>query len=289
MVSDSDSAAVQGAPASSPASEAGAGAPVMVVEDNEINQDILAAQLEALGIAYAVYDDGMHGLQAWRNGRYSLVLTDCDMPHMDGYEMTACIRALEAERGMARTPIIAVTGNERASELEACRAAGMDACLAKPVELDELKAALEQWVGASAGHTPVAFACAPPAPEAMPGELASAAGNACAVFDPRQIYDTIGRDPTTILEFVGMALRDLEPRIEGIAPALAQDDLLRAARHAHAIKGTAGAIGAGRVSAAARALEEAGKQGDGGRCRALLAQLCASFGELRGELERQPW
>lgn len=118
MVSDIDSKAAQGTVG---AADPAAAPVVMVVEDNDINQEILAAQLEALGFTCAVFDDGARGLAGWQTGRFGLVLTDCDMPEMDGYEMTVRIRALEAETGMARTPIIAVTGNGSASELAACR------------------------------------------------------------------------------------------------------------------------------------------------------------------------
>ena len=121
---------------------------VLVVDDHPVNLKVTLRQLASLGIGADTADDGVQGLQRWRDGRYALVLADLHMPHMDGFELTARIRAEEAERGLAHTPIVAVTANVLQGEDERCRAAGMDGYLPKPVVLDQLRAVVERWLPA---------------------------------------------------------------------------------------------------------------------------------------------
>ncbi len=121
------------------------GLPVLICEDNRINQDVLTRQLRMLGYACDLAGNGREGLEKWQKGQYGLILSDCHMPEMDGYAMTAAIREKEAGTGRVKTPIIAVTGNALKEESSVCFAAGMDGILTKPVKLDDLKAILEDW------------------------------------------------------------------------------------------------------------------------------------------------
>src|SRR5882757_6836326 len=95
---------------------------VLVVDDHPINREVLVRQLEALGVGADSAADGREGLKAWSAGRYAVVFADVHMPLMDGFEMTAEIRRLEAANGRPRTPIVAVTANAMAGEDERCRA-----------------------------------------------------------------------------------------------------------------------------------------------------------------------
>lgn len=122
---------------------------ILVVEDNEINQVVLSNQLEILGYPHVIASNGQEGLEKWRSGLYDLVLSDCHMPLMDGFEMTAKIRETETNLNAKRTPIIAVTANALQGEAEKCLAAGMDAYLAKPVEIKSLGAQLETLLTAT--------------------------------------------------------------------------------------------------------------------------------------------
>ena len=82
----------------------------------------------------------------WKSGRFGLVITDCHMPHMDGYDLARSIRELESDAGRERVPIIACTANAMQGEAEACLAAGMDDFLVKPVELAQLSEKLDRWL-----------------------------------------------------------------------------------------------------------------------------------------------
>ncbi|WP_321830766.1 hybrid sensor histidine kinase/response regulator [Thalassovita sp.] len=120
-----------------------ANARLLVVEDNEINRQVLSKQLEILGYTHDLTEHGQEGLEAWQRDRYDLILTDCQMPLMDGFEMTRHIRVAEADTGAPRIPIIAITANALKGEAERCLAMGMDDYLSKPVEMENLRRKLE--------------------------------------------------------------------------------------------------------------------------------------------------
>ena len=126
------------------------GVRILVADDHPVNREVLVRQLELLGIASDTVNDGVEALEAWAaaGGKYAAVLADIHMPRMDGHELTRQIRVAETKRGSAaaRTPIVAVTANAMKGEDERCLAAGMDAYLAKPVNLDQLRVTLERWV-----------------------------------------------------------------------------------------------------------------------------------------------
>ena len=111
----------------------------MVVEDNEINRLVLLKQLETLGYPTLVAQNGEEGLEKWRGGSFDLILSDCHMPVMDGFEMTRMLRQLEAKHHRARTPIVAITANALQGEADRCYASGMDAFLVKPLEIKSLE------------------------------------------------------------------------------------------------------------------------------------------------------
>ena len=121
---------------------------ILVVEDNLINQELMAAQLELLGYKADYADNGVLALESWRQGKYDLMLTDIRMPEMNGYELVEKVRSMERS-GDQRLPIIAITANALAPDIEKCFAVGMDDFIAKPVELEDLHEALEKWVPVS--------------------------------------------------------------------------------------------------------------------------------------------
>ena len=137
--------------------DAGAGARqplnVLVAEDNEINALLTRALLTRLGHRPTVAESGAVALERWHAAReaggapFDLVLMDMQMPGMDGLEAARRIRASEAERDEARTPIIALTANAFAEDREACLAAGMDGFLVKPLDRERLAAALAEVAG----------------------------------------------------------------------------------------------------------------------------------------------
>jgi PAS domain S-box-containing protein len=127
---------------------------ILVAEDNEINALLARALLTRLGHRPTIAADGTATVAAWRNARaagqpFSLILMDVHMPGSNGIEAARHIRAAEAEQGLARTPIVALTANALEEEREACRQAGMDGFLTKPLDRERLKAALTALSAAS--------------------------------------------------------------------------------------------------------------------------------------------
>jgi CheY-like chemotaxis protein len=116
---------------------------VLLAEDNEVNQKLAARLLERLGCEVEVTSNGREALAAFRKVPFDMVLMDCHMPEMDGFEATAEIRRLEA--ASERTPIVALTANAMEGDRERCLAAGMDDYLTKPLRRGELEAAVERW------------------------------------------------------------------------------------------------------------------------------------------------
>jgi len=116
---------------------------VLAAEDNEVNQLVLKTLLAQIGIEPVVVENGQQAVEAWEAEPWDLILMDVQMPVMDGPTATRAIRAGEAARGLARTPIIALTANAMSHQLAEYTAAGMDGLVAKPIEVSKLWSALE--------------------------------------------------------------------------------------------------------------------------------------------------
>jgi PAS domain S-box-containing protein len=127
---------------------------VLLVDDHPVNRMLLLRQVQTLGYAAETAEHGVEALEMWKSGRFGLVITDCHMPQMDGYELARSIRKLEGNAGRKRVPIVACTANALQGEAAACLAAGMDDCLVKPVELPQLVEKLEHWLPAAAPSGP---------------------------------------------------------------------------------------------------------------------------------------
>ncbi|WP_374469010.1 ATP-binding protein [Phenylobacterium sp.] len=145
--------------AAAPADEAGeaavAAAPLMsgairvlAADDNATNRLVLQTLLAQAGIEPVLVDDGAQALEAWRAQDWDVILLDAQMPVMDGLEATRRIRAEEARTGRPRTPILALTANVMTHQLAEYRAAGMDDCVAKPIEVQRLYAAISEALAA---------------------------------------------------------------------------------------------------------------------------------------------
>ena len=120
-------------------------APVLVVEDNDINARLASLQLKELGLQSRVVASGADALAALGQQAFSLILMDCQMPEMDGFQTARTIRELELARGM-RTPIVAVTAQSHYADRDLCLEAGMDDFISKPVTLNKLRHVIQRWV-----------------------------------------------------------------------------------------------------------------------------------------------
>jgi len=133
---------------SSVAAEVKSGVRILVAEDNSIKRQLLSMQLNRLGVAYALAENGLEALHALQDHDFDLLLTDCRMPVCDGFELVRHIRRSESTTGR-HLPVIALTASAMPEELQRCIDAGMDEALAKPIQLHELRAVLERYLAAT--------------------------------------------------------------------------------------------------------------------------------------------
>jgi PAS domain S-box-containing protein len=251
-------------PIRSRAGAAGAERPVvLVVDDHPVNQEVMVRQLDLLGVAADTAADGEEAYEAWSNNPYAAVLADIHMPRMDGYELTRRIRTAEANRaGGMRTPVIAVTANAMKGEEERCLAVGMDAYLAKPLNIDWLRTTLLRWLPLEDEH-----------------DEPHASRRHGAAIDRSVLASWLGDDQAAIASLLGK-FRDTAAEAERrVGAALARGDLASVLSAAHKLKGAAQAIGANPAAVAAAALEQACKTPDPGQQR-------ESFNMLAMELRR---
>ena len=119
---------------------------ILLIEDNEINQIVILKQLEILGYPVTIAKNGIQGLEMWKNKNYDIILLDCHMPVMDGFDLAKEIRKKEKCDDLPKIPIIAITANALTGDADKCYACGMDDYLAKPIEIISLEAKLSQYL-----------------------------------------------------------------------------------------------------------------------------------------------
>lgn len=233
---------------------------ILLAEDNTTNQNVIRRQLNMLGYACEIADDGALAFEAWQNGSYALLLTDCHMPNMDGYELTAAVREWQEGRD-TREPIIAITANALQGEAEKCIAAGMDDYLSKPVSMTALKAALRKWMP----HDPNM-----PEDEveeedsADQQDAAAAEGQAeeplmSEAVNPSFLRDTFGDDEEMLKEIFVDYAASAEGILQEIETAYADNDIASVGSCGHKLKSSSRAIGADALADICFELETAGK------------------------------
>ena len=122
---------------------------ILLAEDNAVNEKVATRTLQRLGYDVDAVRNGREAVTAWETGRYHLILMDCQMPELDGYEATREIRNRERERGLERIPIVALTAHAMKDDDIKCKASGMDDHLTKPVDRERLQLCLDHYLGAA--------------------------------------------------------------------------------------------------------------------------------------------
>ncbi|MEW5719800.1 MAG: response regulator, partial [Chloroflexota bacterium] len=281
-------AAVQAAPRAT--KEEGKGIRVLLVEDNVVNQQVAVFMLQARGYQVDVVGNGSEALDGLARASYDLVLMDCQMPEMDGFEATAQIRQRE---GSARhTPIIALTAHALRGEREQCIAVGMDDYIAKPISPDVLYATLRRWLPRSiAPSVPAPAEISLPATESPPIEPPPLGPEEEPILDPK-VLDMFRKlqepgAPDIIAQLIDLYLNELPDRLAAVRQAIENCDAARLAKAAHTLKGSSANMGARRAARACLELERCGKAGDLAKATDLVAQLENEIASARDALIKE--
>ncbi|MBP6701987.1 MAG: response regulator [Vicinamibacteria bacterium] len=247
---------------------------VLVVDDHPTNRMLLARQILALGYAAESAENGVAGLKEWTSGRFGLVVTDCNMPEMDGYEMTRAIRRLEAVNGTKRTPIIACTANALGGEAEICFAAGMDDYLVKPVELAQMLEKLNQWLPIPGENTM-------PEPHISPFHEAVSA----PPVDRTVLARISGGDPSTERDILADFRRVNDEDAAALDRAVAATDGAQVTHSAHRMLGASRMVGAPAFASVCETIEHASREGDWTRITASMAPFHLEWNRLNTYLD----
>ena len=252
---------------------------LLVVEDNPVNQEVALGILGTLGYRADVAADGRIALQALAEKDYDLVLMDCQLPEVDGYQATRIIREPASQVRNHQIPVIAMTAHAMSGDRDKCLASGMDDYLTKPLQPAALKKALEKWLAARPAP-PVAAV-----PHAEPAEAPQEAATLGAAFDEEDLLERMMGNQELATRVVSSFLSDAPRQLAALADALNRSDAAAARLAAHSLKGSAANVGGVQVSATAKRAELLGKAGDLDGVRDLLPQLTHQCHDFRAATE----
>ena len=236
---------------------------ILVVEDNPVNQQVALHQLKNLGHDVTIVDQGQAALGIWREGEFSLILLDCNLPDMDGYDVAREIRLQETEG--SHIPIIALTATATESDRERCLEAGMDDYLSKPTKQSELGAALARWTSG--------------------GEHAKKSESVLGQERWNELETEL--DAELIGDLVGLFLEEVPPILVELRGAAEEMNVSALRSAAHKLKGSCATMGVARMAALCLQLEERTASGTLENVPDLIEQLSDEFPLARTALEKK--
>jgi PAS domain S-box-containing protein len=252
---------------------------VLLAEDNIVNQEVAQGQLHKLGYRADAVANGTEVLEALQRIRYDVILMDCQMPELDGYETTRRIRRLEQQCIKPfdyRRPIfiIAMTANAMQGDREECLKAGMNDYVSKPVRDRELKTALERCL----------------AIEATPSETISPAPNESssteALVDFDRLREITDNEPARLRRLIGLYLTQSAPMLDDIDAAIQSNSSEETARLAHKLVGSSISCGVEAFTLPLRELEQLGRRGDLSQANALFDNVRDKFPRVQGAFDQ---
>jgi len=251
---------------------------VLLVEDNQVNQLVASGILANMGIQVDVAADGLAALnsldQAPTDAPYILVLMDCQMPEMDGYEATSAIRNGKAGERYKTIPIIAMTANAMEGDRRKCLEAGMDDYLSKPIDTELLFEKLQQWLP-GAEEKPVLRKVVEHTPELER-----------AVWDKEAALKRLLSDEDLLNTLVEVFLDEMPTRMDELKQGMESGDCEKIHYLAHTIKGTAGNLSALGLQKQATLMEAAAKEADIEQVSILMPALQQAIEQLKQRFEQ---
>jgi len=257
---------------------------ILVAEDNLVNQEVAVSMLRLLGCTADVAENGRKAVEAMARGRYDLVLMDCQMPELDGYEATRAIRAT----GTTRIPIVALTANAMEEDRNLCLAAGMDDYLGKPFTIGQLWEVLSRWLPGRPRTEPGTeteshAGCPPGLPEERPPVAASPI-DVAALDNIRSLQQEGG--PNLVAKVVALYLESSATQIEALRNGVKNADAEAVHRAAHSLKSASANVGATRLSGLFKDLEAMARAKDLEKAGEALAEIETEYGAARSALSR---
>ncbi len=238
---------------------------ILLAEDNIVNQKVATRQLQKLGYRADAVVNGREAIEALSRISYDLILMDCQMPEVDGYEATAEIRRQEGET--KHTPIVAMTAHALTGDRERCIAAGMDEYITKPVKLEELSRVLELFLRT---------------PGANPGDQSGL--TAAPLIDVDRMHEMMGDEPVEFEEIVNLYLDSMGQNLNKLDAAVAAGNHVEVELIAHNCAGTSANCGMNAVAIPFRELETAGRNGCLDSAPAVLVNAHRLFEQTRAVL-----
>jgi PAS domain S-box-containing protein len=236
---------------------------ILVAEDNAVNQQVIRRQLNTLGLACELVDDGVAALDRIRLGGIGLLLTDCDMPNMDGYELTRRIRQEEVSLDNP-LPIIAITANAMDGAAAACFEAGMNNYLSKPLEIGALQAMLRTYLSSADQDQDATTDAQQETDQSIANasevhaetDLVSAGS---IILDLSELNALFGDDVEVLNQLLAEFVSSLDEGVAGMLSGFDIEDYDRIRAEAHKLKSSARTVGAHRLADLCFELELAGK------------------------------
>ncbi|MBF0211547.1 MAG: response regulator [Desulfamplus sp.] len=260
-------------------------AKILLVEDNITNQVVATAMLNNFGYQVDVANNGKEALEAINRNFYELIIMDCQMPEMDGYEATKSIRAGLAGKQNLDIPIIAMTANAIMGDRERCIAAGMSDYIAKPIDPDILKKVLKRWIisGFNIKLDPLTKADKPS--ESTPSY--SEEPLSLDMYNHKELMDRVMGDEELAASIIKIFLSDTSNDIMMLKIAVEKNIFSEIAENAHKIKGAGSIVGSSALKNAAADMEIAAKELDTSKVESLLPVIEGIFNLLNQGLSQK--
>jgi signal transduction histidine kinase/CheY-like chemotaxis protein len=255
---------------------------ILLVEDNQANQKVANAMLARLGYQADCAANGLEALAALKRAAYDLVLMDCQMPLLDGFEATRAIRRGEGGQANARVRIIAMTANSMAEDKEQCLAVGMDDYVSKPIALHELSGKIARCASDARRRQGAA-----PTPSAAAEERAALVAEApVPILDLGALLENAANDSELAREIVGMTLAEMPRSLDALSQRVTSWSPEEVLRSVHTLKGLVLQIGGLRLAAELQAIESR-LRGQERIDQLAVTQIREGYQQL--ELELKPW
>jgi len=256
---------------------------ILIVEDNRINQMVAMGVLNELGVSADAVANGLEALTSLKlslkSQPYTLVIMDCQMPEMDGYESTRRIRLGEAGKENTAIPIIAMTANAMQGDKEKCLIAGMDDYLTKPIEPIKVNEKLMQWLGVTAQEdTSVNTEMLNAAPITLnQQEIEQSENEEDSLWQQAALLKRLGGNPKKMALLVKCYLDDCEEKTQELKSAIQDEDWQKTNYNLHSIKGAVGNLGGTQVQSLVASIEELSKEENGSLLNENIPELYAAL------------